>query len=73
MIATATTARIAARDQNPWSTTSFSEITMISAERMKSVRTAPDTMVSSSGGVSSSAPWASEWPLTLCHTFSAPS
>ena len=48
-----------ARDTNAWSTTSFSEMTMISADRMKSVRTAPDTMVFSSGSASSPAPWSS--------------
>jgi hypothetical protein len=56
---TATTARITARDTNAWSATSLSEMTMISADRMKSVRTAPDTMVFSSGTVCSAGAWAS--------------
>jgi hypothetical protein len=38
-----------ARETNASEATSLSEMTMISADRMKSVRTAPDTMVFSSG------------------------
>jgi hypothetical protein len=37
----ATTTRMISRGQNDWSATSFSAITMISADRMKSVRIAP--------------------------------
>jgi hypothetical protein len=48
-------------------------MTMISADRMKSVRTAPDTIVFSSGSACSTDAWASWWPLSLCQTFSAPS
>ena len=44
-MAIATTARIAARARNGWSATSLSAITMISVERMKSVRIAPATIV----------------------------
>ncbi len=70
----ATITRMIRRDTNGSSTTSFSEMTMISADRMKSVRTAPDTMVFSSGIASSPAAESSWWPpLILCHTFSAPS
>ena len=43
----ATTTRIAARARNDSSATSLSAITMISAERMKSVRIAPETISSS--------------------------
>ena len=44
-MARATTTRITARDTNGSSATSLSAITMISADRMKSVRTAPRTIV----------------------------
>ena len=46
---------------------------MISADRMKSVRTAPETIVFSSGSASSTAPCSSAWPLIRCQIFSAPS
>ena len=44
----ATSTRMIARDTNGSSSTSLSAMTMISADRMKSVRTAPVTTVSSS-------------------------
>ena len=59
VMAIATTVRITALNTNGSSATSFREITMISADRMKSVRTAPDTTVSSSGRAASPAAWAS--------------
>ena len=47
VITTATTTRMIARDTNPSSITSLSAITMISPERMKSVRIAPAIVCSS--------------------------
>ena len=44
VITTATTSRMISRGTNGWAATSLSAITMISAERMKSVRIAPVTM-----------------------------
>ena len=41
----ATSTRMIARDRNASSETSLSEITMISADRMKSVRIAPEMTV----------------------------
>ena len=49
-MAIATTTRIAARARNGWSATSLSAMTMISADRMKSVLMAPETTVCSSCG-----------------------
>jgi hypothetical protein len=46
-----------ARGTNASLATSLSEMTMISADRMKSVRTAPETMVFSSGRASSTVAW----------------
>ena len=40
----ATTTRMISRGQNDWSATSLSAMTMISADRMKSVRIAPDVI-----------------------------
>jgi hypothetical protein len=71
LMAWATTTRIAAVTPNDSSATSFSEMTMISADRMKSVRTAPDTMVSLSGAAPRSRAWASDGRCRRCHTFSA--
>ena len=69
----ATTTRMTARPRNAWSATSLSAMTMISADRMKSVRTAPETTVSSSTGPAS-APLGAWWPPpTFSQTFSAPS
>ena len=70
---TPTTARMIARDTNASEATSLSEMTMISADRMKSVRTAPVTIVFSSGSASSTEPCSSAWPLTRCQIFSAAS
>ena len=50
MITTATTTRMTARETNGSSMTSFSAITMISAERMKSVRIAPVIVACSASG-----------------------
>ena len=50
----------------------MSEMTMISAERMKSVVTAPLTIVSSSWAAASSSA-ACPWPETFSQIFSAPS
>jgi hypothetical protein len=49
-MANATSRRIRARWRTGWSATSLSEMTMISAERMKSVRIACRTSVSSCPG-----------------------
>ena len=75
MITIATITSAAARNQNSYSATSFSEMTMISAERMKSVRIAPATIFSSASppwtaAVSSVSSW---WPARLPQIFSAPS
>ena len=79
-MATATTARMAARARNASSATSLSAITMISVERMKSVRIAPVTMDFSCSGPSSLTVWVSSspcgpWcaPPSRSQTFSAPS
>jgi hypothetical protein len=55
--------------------TSFSEMTMISQERMKSVVMAPLVTLASASGPRSTtgASLASWWPRILCQTFSAPS
>ena len=70
----ATTTRIASRDQNGSVATSASAITMISADRMRSVRTAPAIIFFSASGLTSvagsSGSW---WPETRCQIFSAPS
>ena len=50
VIASATSTRITARANSGSSVTSLSEITMISADRMKSVRIAPPTSASSCSG-----------------------
>jgi hypothetical protein len=68
--------RISARLTIGWSATSLSEMTMISADRMKSVRTAPLTTVSSSmrpcsPAGSACAPWCP--PPNASQIFSAPS
>ena len=73
MIATATTSRITARGSSDSSATSLRAITMISAERMKSVRIALETMLSSASGPTSAASSCSSWPLSRSQTFSAPS
>ena len=77
---TATTARMTARSTRPASglesSTSLRAITMISAERMKSVLIAPAIVAFSCSGVNSAcsaSPPASWWPLTRSQTFSAPS
>ena len=73
----ATTTRMMKRGQNDWSATSLSAITMISADRMKSVRIAPEVICfsASSPTVAVGAAWAS-WPACPGNqptTFSAPS
>ena len=70
----ATTTRMMNRGQNDWSATSFSAMTMISAERMKSVRMAPAVICfsASSPTVAVGAAWAS-CPGNQPQTFSAPS
>ena len=70
----ATTTRMTARDTNGSSDTSFSAMTMISAERMKSVRIAPVTIAFSCSGPSSTtgSAWPS-WPRIFSQIFSAPS
>jgi hypothetical protein len=75
VIANATITRISARERNGSSATSLSEITMISAERMKSVRIAPLTSVSSWSAPTSLADASSLWwcGLIASHSFSAPS
>lgn len=75
-MSTATTARMIARVTKGSSFTSLSEMTMISAERMKSVRIAPLVIVFSSATCPSSCalPAASSpWPLTRSQIFSTPS
>ena len=67
VIATATTSRMIARDTNGSSATSLRAITMISADRMKSVRIAPATIGPSCSGPNcscgvSSGPW---WPASF--------
>ena len=75
MIAAATIASVTPCVRIGSAATSFSAIAMISADRMKSVRIAPDTFwFSSRTGsvvVSSASPW--PCPLTASITFSAPS
>ncbi len=63
-----------AREMNGSSATSLREMTMISAERMKSVRIAPVTIVFSCSGPSSAtgSAWPS-WPRIFSQIFSAPS
>ena len=78
---TRTMARIQKLASGSESTTSLSAITMISADRMKSVRMAPgdrlllvlgrDLALRGELVVAASASGA--WPLTFSHTFSAPS
>ena len=71
----ATTTRMAARESSGSPATSLREMTMISAERIRSVRTAPPTIVSSASlpfsttGVLVLAPW----PEIFDQIFSAPS
>ena len=78
VITNATTMRIDNRAQKPSSTTSSSAITMISAERIRSVRTAPEIIrFSASGPISTlgagrSPTWSSWWEIRS-QTFSAPS
>ena len=63
--------RMIARETNGSVSTSLSAMTMISADRMKSVRMAPETTASSSTSpASASSSW---WPDTISQTFSAPS
>ena len=71
----ATTTRVIARIQKPSSAISLSEMTMISAERMKSVRMAPPTILSSwfSPLIAAGASFTLECPLTASQIFSAPS
>ena len=70
----ATTTRITVRERNGSSATSLSAMTMISADRMKSVRMAPlVTRFSWSGSPSSTSSSACSWPPTFSQIFSAPS
>jgi hypothetical protein len=76
VIATATTAKMTARETNGSSATSFRAMTMISADRMKSVRMAPLTI--SSSWLSPSIPTGLSCspscpPPIFSQTFSAPS
>ena len=70
-MSSATMTRMRSRDTNGSLATSLRAMTMISADRMKSVRTAPETTASSSTSPASAA---SAWcPDTSSQTFSAPS
>ena len=63
-----------ALETNGSSATSLSEMTMISAERMKSVRIAPRTMVFSwSASTAAAGTSCSSWPATFSQIFSTPS
>ena len=76
VMASATMIRMMVRDSKPSLATSFKAMTMISADRMKSVRMAPAVIC-----FSRSSPWANDGsaacsgscPLTFSHSFSAPS
>ena len=75
VMTSATTISEMRRIQKPISSTADSEMTMISADKMRSVRTAPRTIC-----FSSAAPWndaggalASECPVRTSQIFSAPS
>ena len=74
VMTSATTIRMMSRGTNGWSATSLRAITMISAERMKSVRMAPAVIwrSASSPTVAVGAAWLS-CPEIRPHTFSAPS
>ncbi len=74
VMTTATTRRISRRGTNGWSATSLRAITMISAERMKSVRMAPVTMKRSASSPEAAAGVScAGCPRSLPSTFSAPS
>ena len=72
-MAIATTSRMTARGMSDSSATSLRAITMISADRMKSVRTALETIVDSASSPDSAARALGSWPWMRSQTFSAPS
>ncbi len=70
----ATITRMTARETNGSSATSLSAMTMISADRMKSVLMAPlVTVFSWSGSPAATSSTACSWPATFSQIFSAPS